>query len=264
MKRTDKYIKMTERSDLIVCNSEDQTKYLSNAAPRLKEKIRTIYNILDIDRIIRLKDEEPDPEVAQFLEGHRFIITTSRFAKAKGLNNLLKAFAVLEKKDDDLRLLMIGDGDQKEKIKKLSSELGIKDKVLLPGFLENPFKYIARANAYILPSFYEGFPNTLIEAMACGTPVITADCPSGPAEILCGRVEQGFKVVEYGVLVSAFDEQKSNWVKDDIKDEHINLANAIEEVINDQQMSDTLTTKSRDRIRDFKSEKIAVEWKKIL
>ena len=261
---TEKYIRMTEKSDLIVCNSVFQADYLSEAAPGLKSKARAIYNIIDTDRIDRLKAEEPDEAVTNFLEGRRYIVSTGRFDYGKGLSDLLKSFFILAGKDPELRLIMIGDGPYRPKIEKLAGDLKLRDRVLLPGFQDNPFRYIARAAAFVLPSTYEGFPNTLAEAMTCGVPVIATDCPSGPAEILCGEAKQGFSVTEYGILTETFTEKDGTWNAEDIRPVHRNFAGAIEQVLADRELATNLAEAARRRAGEFSADRIAEEWEKIL
>jgi glycosyltransferase involved in cell wall biosynthesis len=93
----------------------------------------------------------------------------------------------------------------------LAEELNVTDHVYLPGFVDNPFKYMANADVFVLSSWYEGFGNVLIEAMATGCPVVSTDCPSGPSEIL--------KEGTYGPLVPVKDPKQ--------------MANAISEVLVD-------------------------------
>ena len=80
----------------------------------------------------------------------------------------------------------------------LARQLGVTDDIALPGFVENPFAYMARASVFVLSSAWEGFGNVIAEALACGCPVVSTDCPSGPAEIL----EHG----KYGPLVPVGDD----------------------------------------------------------
>jgi glycosyltransferase involved in cell wall biosynthesis len=109
---------------------------------------------------------------------------------------LLRAFARV-RSARPARLVILGEGSQLRALQSLASELGIGDDVLFPGFVSNPFAYMARARAFVLSSAWEGFGNVLVEAMACGCPVISTDCPSGPAEILEGG--------RYGSLVPVGD-----------------------------------------------------------
>ena len=79
---------------------------------------------------------------------------------------------------------MLGEGPQRRELEALIRQLGLGASVDLPGFADNPFAYMARAAGFVLSSAYEGLPTVLIEALACGCPVVSTDCPSGPAEIL--------------------------------------------------------------------------------
>jgi glycosyltransferase involved in cell wall biosynthesis len=104
----------------------------------------------------------------------------------------LRAFAALDPQRE-LRLLIIGDGPERPALEGLAHALGIAERVAFPGFQQNPFAYMARARLFVLSSAWEGLPGVLIQAMACGTPVVSTDCPSGPREVL----EDG----RYGPLV---------------------------------------------------------------
>ena len=264
LRRTDKYVRMTKCSDLMICNSLEQVGILKNAAPGEAEKITYIYNILDIDKIERLKNERLDAPTRAFMEGTQCIVCTGRFAPAKGLNNLLKAFSILVKNYDNVKLILVGDGELRGKIQALIEDLHLNEKVMLPGFQDNPFKYIANADLFVLSSFYEGFPNVLVEAMACGTPVIAADCPSGPAEILKGNTEHGCEIKEFGGLIPAFDEKSSSWDANDINDNHVLFANLMEKLLTDKQKASALADSAMIRVKDFTAEKIKDDWESIL
>src|SRR5262249_18305316 len=114
---------------------------------------------------------------------------------------LLRAFARVRVKRE-ARLMILGTVDPvraklQTEIMTLATQLGIADDVVLPGFVTNPFAYMAHAAVFVLSSVWEGLPSVLIEALACGCPVVSTDCPSGPAEIL----ENG----KYGPLVPVGD-----------------------------------------------------------
>jgi glycosyltransferase involved in cell wall biosynthesis len=90
-----------------------------------------------------------------------------------------------------VRLIILGEGDERENLVRLAKELEILDSVCLPGFIENPYPYMKKAALFVLSSRFEGLPGVLIEALYCGTPVIATDCPGGSREILAnGRFGQ--------------------------------------------------------------------------
>lgn len=264
MKRTEKYIKMAEKSDLIVCNSVEQAEYLTKKATYLSGKIVSIYNILDIDKVQLLKEEPLDEDTKHFMTGCKCIISSGRFVKAKGWNNLIKSFSILSQRDDNVRLILIGDGELREEIVTLIDRLGLAEKVLLPGFQENPFKFISKADVFVLPSFYEGFPNTLVEAMACGKPVIATNCPSGPSEILQGSINDKNIITDYGILVKSFRESESSWQPNDIREDHVEFANVIDSLINNKELSKRISEKASERVEDFTANRIISDWCKIL
>ncbi len=145
------------------------------------EDVSVIYNPIDIDRI-RVKADEPLDH--QWLDDPNLnvILSAGRHAPQKGFDTLLRAFDRLD--EPNTRLILLGDGDERESLIELATELGIEDRTDFPGFVDNPFSYMAQADLFVLSSWYEGFGNVLIEAMAVGCPIVSTDCPSGPNEIL--------------------------------------------------------------------------------
>lgn len=111
------------------------------------------------------------------------IMAVGRFTQAKDFSNLIRAFSVLRKKTV-ARLIILGEGDLRESLEAVVSDLDLSNDVAFPGFVQNPYAWMSKAALFVLSSAWEGFGNVLVEAMACGTPVVSTDCPSGPAEIL--------------------------------------------------------------------------------
>ncbi|MCE8038924.1 glycosyltransferase [Halomonas sp. MCCC 1A11062] len=112
------------------------------------------------------------------------ILAAGRLAYAKGFDVLIEAFAKLN--IDNARLVILGEGHCLKDLLALSDRLGVGARVSLPGFEKNPFSFMRHSDLFVLSSRWEGLPNTLIQAMACGTPVISTDCPGGSREILEG------------------------------------------------------------------------------
>ena len=127
------------------------------------------------------------------------ILGVGRLSKAKDFATLIRAFALLREKQL-VRLLILGDGEDRKQLEILISKLGVQEDVLLHGFVENPFPYMKQAAVFALSSRWEGLPNALIQAIALGTPVVATDCPGGTAEILEDN--------RLGILVPMGDEQK--------------------------------------------------------
>lgn len=125
------------------------------------------------------------------------ILSVGRLSPEKNFSLLIRSFAQLRPQASPPRLAIIGDGPERPALQKLIDRLGLSERVRLLGQCENPFAYMRRAAMFVLASRFEGFGNVLIEAMACGIPVISTDCPVGPHEILEGG--------RYGTLVATDD-----------------------------------------------------------
>ena len=111
------------------------------------------------------------------------ILAAGRLHIQKDFPTLLRAFALV-RKEIPSRLVILGEGEKRKELEDLAQELGIRKDLDLPGFVENPYKYMKRAAVFVLSYQWEGLPTVLVEAMACGCPVVSTDCPSGPREIL--------------------------------------------------------------------------------
>ncbi|AFZ26292.1 glycosyltransferase [Cylindrospermum stagnale PCC 7417] len=160
-----------------------------------KEKVSLIYNpVIDNELIAKAKAPLVHP---WFQKGSPLVfLAVGRLTEQKDFLTLIKAFAIL-RKQVVARLVILGEGELRTELEATINALGITKDVSLPGFVENPYAYMSNASAFVLSSRWEGLPTVLIEAMACGCPVIATDCPSGPKEIL----EDG----KYGSLVPMGD-----------------------------------------------------------
>ncbi|MDD4143477.1 MAG: glycosyltransferase [Prolixibacteraceae bacterium] len=123
-----------------------------------------------------------------------------RLSPQKGLVNMVNAFKLAHHANPTIHLTLVGEGSEREKLENLVAESGLKEAVTFTGFRENTLPYFCRARATLLTSFFEGFPNVLVESLMAGTPVIAFDCPSGPEDIIIPGVN--------GLLIPYLDLEK--------------------------------------------------------
>ena len=167
----------------------------------------------------------------------KIILAAGRLIEQKNFLMLIRAFAEVRSRLD-VRLILLGDGPQREKICELISSLNIEETVSMPGWVDNPYSFMASADLFVMSSSWEGCPNVLIEALACGCPVVSTDCPSGPSEIL----EQG----RWGRLVPVNDQTA--------------LAEAIAATLEDDTNQDAL----RQRATQFSPEKMIGKFETLI
>ena len=185
-------------ADAIVAVSNGVADDVAREVGLDRNRIRTIYNPA-ITPDLASKAREPVHHRWFQPGATRVIISMGRLNVQKDYPTLLRAFKRLLTQQQDLRLIILGEGEEREALELLARELRIADYVDLAGFVSNPFAYMAKASVFVLSSAWEGLPMALVEAMACGTPVVSTDCPFGPKEIL----ERG----RYGPLVPIRDDE---------------------------------------------------------
>ena len=184
-------------ADAVVTVSQGVADDLARTLDLPVESFTTIYNPVVTEN---LKQQAATPLSHPWFKGDGppVLLAVGGFKAAKDHATLLKAFALV-RKSRPVRLLLLGEGGLREQLSQQVDRLGILADVEMPGFVDNPYQYMARASVFVLSSVFEGLPTVLIEALACGCPVVSTDCPSGPREILA----QG----RFGTLVPMGDEK---------------------------------------------------------
>ena len=174
------------KADLVVAVSQGVADDLCACLGLSKEKVQVIFN--PVVRSGMAQEAARPLDHPWFKPGEPpVILGMGRLTEQKDFPNLIHAFALL-RQQRDCRLMILGEGELRDELQELVTTLGLAASVSLPGFVDTPFAYMGHAAVFVLSSGWEGLPTVLIEAMACGTPVVSTDCPSGPDEILEGGV----------------------------------------------------------------------------
>lgn len=182
-------------ADVVIAVSRGVAEDLTRQIPKIAGKLTVIYNPTITPRILSLADKPV--EHRWFADGGGpVLLSAGRLEAQKDFTTLLRALALL-RENVPARLLLLGQGSQRSLLEAEAERLGIADAVSFEGFQANPMGYMRQADLYVLSSKNEGLPNALLQAMACGCPVVATDCPSGPREILEGG--------KYGALVPVGD-----------------------------------------------------------
>lgn len=201
------------------------------------ERIRVIYNPQNLAPF-EASATETVPRAGRPFR----IVTAGRLAEQKDYPTLLTAFRKVCDAGLDARLVILGEGPDEAKLRALASTLGISSRVEWRGWVRAPYEVMAGCDAFVLTSRYEGFGNVIVEAMACGLPVVCTDCESGPGEILAGG--------EYGLLVPVGDSNA--------------IATALLRLASDAELHASLRSRGKRRARDFDVASIAQEYVDVL
>jgi len=243
--KTSKYLikNLYNKADLIIAVSY-AIKYDLETNFNIRTKQIVIYNPYDINNIVKLSQEKIYIEI----DKENSLITVGSLGKRKNHSLLIRSFSKVER---NLKLYILGIGEEEQNLKDLTVRLGIQKRVVFLGFDNNPYKYLSKCSIFVLSSNSEGFPNVLAEAMICGCNVISTDCLSGPREILAPssdvalQLKDTIEEVEFGILTPINHEDK--------------MVEAIQLTINNK-----TNKRVKERTYDFKIEYIIKEYKEVI
>ncbi|MCS3918513.1 glycosyltransferase [Fervidibacter sacchari] len=229
-------VKLSYRhADVVAACSSAVADDIAKLSKLPRERVHVIYNPTDPD--IEAKAQEPVDHLWFNESKIPVILSVARLSPEKDLQTLVRAFSIV-RKERPARLAILGEGSERTKLERLVKELGLENDVWMPGFVDNPFKFMKRAAVFVLSSKFEGAPLVLAEALSVGIPVVSTDCPSGPREILEGG--------KWGKLVPVGDHEK--------------LAEAILKTIESPPERESL----KKRGRNFSIDEIGGKWLKVL
>lgn len=228
------------KSDLCLSNSHGNMMDLKNNFN--VTNLAYIHNPFNLDMIETMSKKEIEIEKKRFT-----FVTVGRLDKGKNHKLIIDAI-----KDIDADLWIIGDGELKEEFQRYIKQHNLNHKVYLFGKKENPFAYISKAECFVFASNHEGFPNVLVEALACELPIISTDCQSGPREILAPNSDVSFQLkdkvelAEYGILTPIKNVDK--------------LQEAMNLTKDDESLRNKYQDKAKQRANDFRIEKIIKKY----
>jgi len=261
------YPHLLHRATRIIFNSIEAAEDFNHLFPTRSGQSSIIYNFCDIEQLKALA-KKPLPEESNEIFNQPVVITSGRLIHAKGQLHLLRAFKAVCQRNNEIRLVILGEGPLKGVLLQLCKDLRIQDRVFLPGFQTNSMAWVAKADLFVLPSLAEGFPNALLEAMALGVPVISTDCWSGPRELLAPGTDPRQKTTNidnapYGVLIPPLDGERYAADKPLTREEQL-LAEAVEVMLNDNNLRMEYAKAAKQRADDFSVEKVITQWVKLI
>lgn len=253
------------RMDGIVSLSYNAKMDLVNNYGVSANKIKVIYNICETERITdRIKQGTISNDELEWINNEKTLITLGRLTEQKAQWHMIRAFKSVARCIPDAKLVILGEGDKKAYLQGLISDLGLNSSICLMGYKENPYVYLANSAGFVFSSVYEGLGNSIVEAMACGLPVISTDCNAGPRELLAPNTDfnesaNKIEMQEYGILTPVCDGREYS-ANDPLTYEETQLANAMLLILENKSVANDYRKKSLERGLQFEKEKIIKQW----
>jgi glycosyltransferase involved in cell wall biosynthesis len=203
------------------------------------EKISPIHNPIAIQHIV---DKSVETVTYPWdTQAFRTIVAVGRLFEQKGYFDLIEAFSRLAQ-EPPIKLAILGEGELRGELEDFIASKGLQENIWMPGFVENPWAFMRTADVFVLSSHWEGFGRVIVEAMACGTPVVVTDCDFGPREIITHG--------ENGILVPVGDPA--------------HLASELDDLLSDDLKRCELAEAGKERALDFDSARISQQYGRVL
>jgi len=198
------------RANKVIAVSNGAAEDIKRFTHLNEDKLRVIYNPIDFKRLLELSQSELKHKWFDNGDNVPVILTVGRLAEVKNFQTLIKAFAQVRKKRQ-VHLLILGEGEQRQALESLTKQLGLTHDVGMPGFVDNPYPYLAKCQLFVLSSLHEALPTALIEALYLSPQVVSTDCPGGSREILDdGNYGTLVPINDHDALVEAIESALDN------------------------------------------------------
>ena len=221
----------------LIAQTEDSATSLRH---RIRaKKLRVIPNPVSFP--LRKQSPMVEPPDTSYKSRLKILLAVGRLVDYKGFNRLLIAFSSLKHRFPKWRLVILGEGRDRKLLTDLAHELCIEERVFMPGIVGNIDEWYSAADLYVMTSLFEGFPNTLLEALAYGLPSVCVDCESGPREILRHEID--------GLLVP--------------QDDHLSLVEALGMLMADDNLRSSYATRAVETRKRFAIERISGMWERV-
>lgn len=198
------------------------------------------------------------------LYGKHCVIAVGRLDPVKQHDRLIRAFTCVADKVPDAELIIVGTGANERYLKGLCRKYCLEDKVHFLGFQRDVARFLSMSKVFVMSSVVEGFPNSMIEAMSCGIPVVSVDCPGGCADILGKKIKRyGYWMCRYGILTPGMPKRKVCPTEELTKEERL-LGEAITELLINENMQREYSAASRVRAEMYQIDKVFKKWDRII
>lgn len=249
--------KLYNRADKIVTAGEYSKFDLISNYKVNKNKVFSISNPA-------ISYSENNQMTEKWVYGSKVVISVTRFDPVKQVDRIIRAFSYVHKLDNEAKLILLGDGIEKEYLVSITKEMGLEDAVCFLGYKHNIGFYLSNSKMFVMASRVEGFPNAMVEAMSNGLPIITTNAPGSCHEIIGQEMKNEGEIIycEYGILAPYIVGRKGRNEK--LDKEEIALGKAIMSVFENEEIYEKYSNQSLVRSKNYEYNKIMNEWDSVM
>lgn len=275
------YRLLYRKADIVAGASKGVVKDLIKNFSIPSKIVKVVPNSIDLDMINLQKEKSLEFPQKQIFQ-NQTLINIGRLSNQKGQWHLIRVFSKVQQNHQDTKLVFLGKGPLYNYLTNLARNLDLnvyhpeitQDKniddyhVFFLGFVDNPFKYMDKSDVFAFPSLWEGFSLAVLEAAACGLPIVAADCDSGPRELLApyypvDKKTDSPEFAQNGIIMPLCDDEKYG-ADDSLTNEETHWANVLSRLLEDEQLRNKYSDQAVKRAKQFTIENIIQNWKQLI